>query len=102
MRNTPNTANCHRWRIPLRRRRRCHLAGSSQNAAKTKMAGGGIYRLGHARGWAIAAAIIGRAKEGAAFHHLAWDFHARQAWIKTVLPSATARVAGAAACSTRL
>src|SRR5215472_804898 len=61
------------------------------------MARRGVDGLRHARGGAIAPAIIGRAKMGPTLHDLARYVHARHLRIETILARAPTRVVCAAA-----
>src|SRR5882724_8924522 len=69
----------------------------ADDAAESQMAGCGIDRLGHARGRAIAPAVVGRAEIGAALHHLAGDGNLRHARVAAAAALAAARVVDRAA-----
>src|SRR5437764_2299727 len=69
----------------------------ADDAAKSQMGGGSVYRLRVARGGTVAAAVVRRAEVRAALDHLAWDAALRIAGVVTgILPAAAGVCRGAA------
>src|SRR5262245_60314694 len=67
------------------------------HAAESQVAGRCVHCLRHARGRAVALAVVRRAEVGAALHHPAWNADAGRAGVEALLGIASPRVVERAA-----
>src|SRR5215510_13732600 len=67
------------------------------NTAEAEVTGRSIDRLGHPGCWPVAPAVVRRAQEGPALHHLARDLYLWHARVIAVLPLPALRIDAAAA-----